>query len=118
MLEDESAPRGRNSWKLSKNGYRGWGTIGNPIHLRKHPNDPDLDEFFCLGDNSSQSLDGRSWTAAAPSLRLGGFQYQLGTVPRYNILGRAMLVYWPAGFPLPVLNWPIVPNVGRMRLIR
>ena len=48
----------------------------------------------------------------------GGFQYQLGTVPRYNIVGKAVLVYWPAGFRLPILNWPIVPNVGRMRLIR
>ncbi len=123
MLTGKGAPAGRNSWKRDENGkYLGWGTIGNPIHLRKHPKNRDLDEFFCLGDNSPQSLDGRSWTAAAPSLRLydeeEDFQYQLGTVPRYNILGRALLVYWPAGFRLPVLRWPIVPNVGKMRLIR
>ena len=123
MLADEGNPAGRNSWSRDENGrYRGWGTIGNPIHLRKHPRNRDLDEFFCLGDNSPQSLDGRSWTAAAPSLQLydedENFQYQLGTVPRYNIIGRALWVYWPAGFRLPVLRWPIVPNVGRMRLIR
>ncbi len=45
--------------------------------------------------------------------------YQLGTVPRYNMIGKAMFVYWPAGFAAPILrDLPIVPNVGRMRLIR
>lgn len=105
-------------------GYLAWGTFGNPIRLRKHPavSRSDLDEYFCLGDNSPQSLDGRGWLAAAPTLRLydkdGNPQYQLGTVPRYNIIGRALLVFWPSGFRLPVVNWAIVPNVGRMRLIR
>ena len=37
--------------------------------------------FLCLGDNSPESSDGRSW----------------GTVPRRLLLGRALLVYWPAG---------------------
>jgi signal peptidase I len=36
--------------------------------------------FLCLGDNSPESSDGRSW----------------GTVPRRLLLGRALLVYWPA----------------------
>jgi hypothetical protein len=101
---------------------KSWGSLGNPIFLKDFDGKDDLDEFFCLGDNSSQSHDGRSWEAAAPSLRLydkdGNPLYQLGTVPRYNIIGRAMLVYWPAGFRLPILDWPIVPNVGRIRLIR
>jgi signal peptidase I len=102
--------------------YPGWGTTGNPITLRDRGND-DLDEFFVLGDNSPQSLDGRSWTWAAPSLRLYDEQhrpqYRLGTVPRYCLTGRALLVYWPAGFRLPGLpGLPLVPNVGRMRLIR
>ncbi|MBN1554108.1 MAG: signal peptidase I [Phycisphaerae bacterium] len=99
-----------------------WGAMGHPMFLKDYPGKSDLDEFFCLGDNSSQSHDGRSWEAAAPSIRLydddGKPIYQLGTVPRYNLLGRAMLVYWPAGFRLPILDWPIVPNVGRIRLIR
>lgn len=103
-------------------GEGGWGELGQPIVLKRHPDRPDLDEFFCLGDNSTQSHDGRSWISAAPSLRLrddaGQPIYQLGTVPRYNLLGRAVLVYWPAGFRLPVMGFPIVPNVGRMRLIR
>ena len=101
----------------------GWGVAPYPITLAKHPDDPDLDEFFVLGDNSPESLDGRSWVSAAPSLRLkdgqGVPQYQLGTVPRYNLIGKAFFVYWPAGFRIPGLEGlPIIPNVGRMRMIR
>jgi len=101
----------------------GWGTTGNPITLAKCPEETDLDEFFVLGDNSPQSLDGRGWTAAAPTLRMydesGRPIYELGTVPRYNLIGKAFLVYWPAGFRLPGLpGLPYVPNVGKMRLIR
>ena len=104
-------------------GSPGWGVAGNPIKLRKSDEDPDLDEFFVLGDNSPQSLDSRGWIEAAPSLRLldsdGKRQYKLGTVPRYNLIGKAMFVYWPSGFRLPLLpGLPIVPDVGRMRLIR
>jgi len=37
------------------------------------------DSFFVLGDNSASSKDSRYW----------------GFVPRQNILGKAMLIYWP-----------------------
>jgi signal peptidase I len=90
----------------------------NPMVLRKYLNNPDMDEFFVLGDNSPQSKDSRLWAPPnAPTLREG---YRDGTVPRYNMIGRAFFVYWPGGFRLPVpdKNIPIVPNVGRMRLIR
>jgi hypothetical protein len=101
---------------------RGWGTAGLPIQLAKNDGQRDLDEFFVLGDNSPQSRDCRSWVWAAPTLRLhdanDGFLYQLGTVPRYNLLGKAMFVYWPSGYRLPLLGLPIVPNVGKMRFIR
>ncbi|MFW6132529.1 MAG: signal peptidase I [Planctomycetota bacterium] len=125
--------------RLRKHGYLaidedapGWGVSGNPIYLHDRPDD-DLDEFYVLGDNSPQSLDGRAWTAAAPTLKLwrkGGrilpsFQrgaepvYTLGTVPRYNLTGRAMFVYWPSGFRIPGLpGLPVIPNVGKMRLVR
>ena len=104
-------------------GYPGWGVAGNPVTLRKNDDDRDLDEFFVLGDNSPQSLDSRGWIEAAPSLRLFDSdkkrQYKLGTVPRYNLIGKAMFVYWPSGFRLPLFpGLPIVPDVGRMRLIR
>ncbi len=101
----------------------GWGTTGNPIVLRKNEDNPDLNEYFVLGDNSPQSLDGRGWSKAAPTLRLydeyGQRQYKLGTVPQYNLIGKAMFVYWPSGFRLKILpGLPIIPNVGRMRLVR
>lgn len=94
----------------------GRATTGNPFVLRKFFKNPDLDEFFVLGDNSPASLDSRLWEHHAPSLRKG---YRDGTVPRYNLIGRAFFVYWPGGFRLPMLKrLAIVPNVGRMRLIR
>lgn len=107
-----------------------WGTMGHPIELKQHPEDRDLDSFFVLGDNSPQSLDGRGWASASPTLQLWkpGTEanptpddaiYQMGTVPRYNLIGRAFFVYWPAGFRPPGLDLlPLVPNVGKMRLIR
>ncbi|MBT3201329.1 MAG: signal peptidase I [Phycisphaerales bacterium] len=103
-------------------GATGWGVEGNPITLTKNANNPDLDQFFVLGDNSPKSLDSRGWIEAAPSLRLyddnGNRQYQLGTVPRYNMIGKAMFVYWPSGHRAPMLpGLPIIPDVGRMRLI-
>jgi len=246
-------------------GQPGWGVMGHPIKLAEYPDNPDLNQYFVLGDNSPSSLDGRLWTSAAVTLRLydesgaagdpmldttmvrwgpllaelrrqaaaeadspgkrvmaalpadakaavgdlsealletadtyvseydlgrlkgrvvrglnhllgaaelysadawraagaklpaeaealtriraeGGKlsadqqrqynrmalesafgdrisrrrrTYQLGTVPRYSLIGKAIFVYWPAGFPIPGLpNLPIIPNVGRMRLIR
>jgi signal peptidase I len=35
--------------------------------------------YFCLGDNSSSSSDGRDW----------------GQVPERLLLGKAVVVYWP-----------------------
>jgi hypothetical protein len=111
-----------------RRGDRGWGTTDNPITLRGNPSQQtDLDEFFVLGDNSPISLDSRLWVEAGPTLLLwkdpkgphsaANIQYKLGTVPRYSMIGKAMFVYWPAGYRL-FGGVPIVPNVGRMRLIR
>ena len=242
-----------------KTGSRGWATEGHPITLKTF-DDPDLNQYFVMGDNSPSSLDGRLWVKAAPTLRLydgsglrgdpnlaigdiidwprflqamlrrtgepdsspagyiwsrlsadvrgrieqaargdlggdyvddsvqrevvaelnrlihsRGFYtsrdwlswgvmlpdvaralaqqqaagkklppkdlarlnrlaiqaampevispqwrtYQLGTVPQYSLIGKAIFVYWPSGFRVPgLLGFPIIPNVGRMRLIR
>ena len=83
--------------RLGRDPSPGWGVAPYPITLAQRGDHPDLDEFFVLGDNSQQSLDGRSWTRAAASLRLtdrnGVPQYQLGTVPRYNLIGKAFFVH-------------------------
>jgi len=37
------------------------------------------DSYFVLGDNSRSSLDSRYW----------------GFMPAHNLLGKAILIYWP-----------------------
>lgn len=72
------------------------------------------DQFFCCGDNSPQSLDGRLWgyPEAWVSREFGRYA---GVVPRDLLMGRAFFVYWPSlikgkgMFP--------VPDFGRMRMI-
>jgi signal peptidase I len=54
--------------------------------------------YLCLGDNSPESSDGRSW----------------GTVPERLMLGRALLVYYPFYFPY----WPLESPVNRVGPIR
>jgi signal peptidase I len=53
--------------------------------------------YLCLGDNSPESSDGRSW----------------GTVPERLLLGRALLVYYPFKSP-----WPLNSPVNRVGPIR
>ncbi len=95
----------------------GWGSADYPIMLRS-------DEFFMLGDNTVASKDSRLWDVVGPHLVERGEAFQLGTVPRDQLIGKAFFVYWPAGhalgwLPLPVIkNLGIIPDVGRMRWIR
>ena len=105
-----------NVWTSQDTGRPGHGTTGNPMILRRFLRNPDLDEFFVLGDNSPSSKDSRMWGEHAATLRRG---YRDGTVPRYNMIGKAFLVYWPGGHRLSLLkSLAIVPNFGRIRLIR
>lgn len=93
----------------------GWGTTNNPIWLREG-------EYFMLGDNSAASKDSRLWEIPGDHLASRGEAYQLGTVPRDQLIGRAFFVYWPAGHRSDVLpflrNVGLIPNFGRMRWIR
>jgi signal peptidase I len=55
-------------------GYRYGGTYPRDVPLGPT-------QYFALGDNSASSKDSRDW----------------GYVPRENIVGRAVMVYWPFG---------------------
>jgi hypothetical protein len=80
------------------------------------------DQFFMLGDNSQQSLDGRLWRGAdAPDADY--------FVRRELLIGKALFVYWPHGWdniPFTEIRLPNLPLIGnqfnpdfrRMRLIR
>jgi signal peptidase I len=82
----------------------------NPVVLGK-------DEYFALGDNSPLSQDGRYWTDAV-DLPAEGVNAQAGVVPARFLLGKALLVYWPAGYRLYYDKAPdLVPNFGEMRFI-
>jgi len=90
--------------------FPGRGTQGNPFKLEK-------DEFFVLGDNSSQSLDSRFWRH--PGKRNGAAEpYSMGVVPRDYLIGRAFFVYWPGGFHLADwIPYAVIPNFANMRFI-
>jgi len=90
----------------------GWGTANHPILLRSKPGD-----FFCCGDNSPQSKDSRLWWEVGSLLQQRG-DYNPGTVPADQMIGRAFFVYWPSGYQLFSTPYGVIPNVGRMRIIR
>lgn len=79
------------------------------------------DQFFCCGDNSPASVDGRIWDSIDPWVNR---EYppesdrfpRAGVVPRDMMLGKAFFVYWPS---LKKNAWPLawVPDFGRLRLI-
>jgi len=98
-----------NHYVNTQNGYQGLATETNPFAL-------DKDEFFVLGDNSPQSLDSRFWTS--PGRGNGHKSYRQGTLPRDYLIGKALFVYWPAGYPIQ-RRFPLalIPNVGEMRFI-
>ncbi len=64
-------------------------------------------QYVAFGDNSGFSLDSRLWSD--------------GTVPHYVdrrfLIGKAFYVYWPHGWPLPVVKSPFWPNFSKMRHI-
>lgn len=70
-------------------------------------------QFFCCGDNSPQSLDGRLWGKPEPWVAYE-FDNAPGVVPRDLMLGKAFFVYWPA----PHWRAVPIPDFGKMRFIR
>lgn len=86
-----------------------------------HPLQLGAEEYFCCGDNSPNSLDGRYWYADMlgphlwPAYEAGA--YTPGTVPADQMLGRAFLVYWPGFMPLTSEGPNILPDLGRVRWI-
>ncbi len=63
-------------------GYRADGILTNRARLKvplANENPTGMKAFFAMGDNSTDSLDGRAW----------------GFVPENEIIGRAFLVYYP-----------------------
>ncbi|MBC7833734.1 MAG: signal peptidase I [Phycisphaerales bacterium] len=94
-----------------------------PPGLGTHPSRPAVlsrDEFFCLGDNSPASSDGRMWDMVDPWVAhemwtMKGLEPKAGIVPRELMMGKAFFVYFPAahfvGGTIPV------PDVGRLRFI-
>ena len=75
------------------------------------------DEYFCMGDNSFRSSDGRYWTSDV-NLEDESLTTQAGVVPGRFLLGKAFFVYWPAGFRAYPGLPPLIPNFGEMRFIR
>ncbi len=73
------------------------------------------DQFFMLGDNSSNSEDGRFWVEQGldPWVR-AAIDPTPGVVNRDLVVGKAFVVYFPA----PLSGGPLLaPDFGRLRWI-
>ncbi len=99
---------------------------------RVQPMDIQDNEFFCIGDNSPLSDDGRFWSPGlnykdinshALWVRQRYFDRALddatrdGIVPGKLMMGRAFFVYFPAPFPWDKNAGGIIPNFADMRFI-
>tara|TARA_Y100001933_G_scaffold265062_1_gene334871 strand:+ start:49513 stop:51195 length:1683 start_codon:yes stop_codon:yes gene_type:complete len=78
------------------------------------------DQFYCLGDNSPSSSDGRFWTDVNPWIEqrmLSDKKQVTGVVPRELMIGKAFFVYFPAPHRLTPTTMGIIPNFGDVRFI-
>ena len=72
-----------------------------------------------MGDNNPQSKDARLWTQQDQPSAFSSSLVDIGHyVERDFLIGKAFLVYWPHGWNIGNIRFPIVPNVGRMGRIR
>jgi len=84
------------------------------------------DRFWCIGDNSPQSDDGRFWNQIDANVQRRFFdpdefedgRSPVGLVPRDLMVGRAFFVYFPAPLAITPDRRGIVPNLADMRFIR
>jgi signal peptidase I len=83
-------------------------TPGEPVELAAH-------QFFVMGDNSAISKDARWWDSPI-DLPHEGLEMPEGRVPEQFLLGKAVFVYWPAGFRA-YDHLSIIPNFADMRWI-
>ena len=89
-------------------------------HHDSQPVDILADQYFCLGDNSPMSSDGRFWKRVDPWIKRTMFnegENAKGIVPRELMIGRAFFVYFPAPYSTRPSHWALFPNFGQMRFI-
>lgn len=77
------------------------------------------DQRYVLGDNSASSKDSRLWDMVDPWVR-EEIDGTLGVVPGKLLMGKAFFVYFPAPHKVRIGSGThrVVPDFGRMRLIR
>jgi len=98
--------------------YRPEETVAGPA-LATHPSNLvhlDDNQFFCCGDNSSASLDGRLWGDPQDWVAKQ-IDPSPGVVNRKLLLGKAFFVYFPSPEGLREGARRFVPNFGDMRFI-
>ncbi len=97
-------PEGENEFKIitkfspkfeklysSKGGYHGHWNVAYANDLSENGFKVPDDSYFMMGDNSRNSLDSRFW----------------GTVPRKNIVGKALFIFWPIS-----RRWGVTDRMG------
>ncbi len=111
---------------------------GKVMADRVRPMTLNSDEYFCIGDNSPLSDDGRFWDPEPGPNRTGNHENvppdalwvrqryfseditdnsRDGIVPREMMMGRAFFVYFPAPFAWSEGGMRIIPNFADMRFI-
>jgi signal peptidase I len=74
-------------------------------------------EYFVMGDNSAISKDARYWDSPI-KLPHEGLDMAEGRVPEQFMLGKAVFVYWPAGYRISdSFHLSVIPDFGDMRWI-
>jgi signal peptidase I len=76
------------------------------------------DQFFPMGDNSPQSKDARLWGGRQESLLVAGGIDVEPFIRREMLIGKAFYIYWPHGWNVLNLRFPVIPNIARMGRIR